>query len=151
MKKNKYIFILIISTTCCCFAQNEDSSITKSTIIEVEEKGIEKVKKNDGTVLKKINVMPQPVDGLEGISSRLKYPKIALEQGIEGKVYVLAYVNEFGDVENAQVIKGIGGGCDEEALRVVKETKFIPGMHNGENVKIQISVPIIFRLNKVEE
>jgi protein TonB len=148
MKKNKHIFILYICATCCCFAQKEDSSITRTPIIEIEEKGIEKVKKNDGTALKKIDVMPQPVDGLEDISSRLKYPKVAVEKGIEGKVYVLAYVNEFGDVEKTQVIKGIGGGCDEEALRVVKETKFIPGMHNGKNVKVRISVPIIFQLNK---
>jgi protein TonB len=56
-------------------------------------------------------------------------------------------VNEFGEVENPKVIKGIGGGCDENALEAVKLAKFEPGLHNGDPVKVQYSLPIVFRLN----
>ena len=59
---------------------------------------------------------------------------------------VLAFVDEYGDVKKAQVIKGIGGGCDEEALKAVKETKFTPGICNGEPCKVRISLPIVFSL-----
>jgi protein TonB len=90
--------------------------------------------------------MPFPIDGIEGIQNRIKYPQEALENGIEGKVYVLANIDEQGDVKKAQVIRGIGVGCDEEALKVVKETKFSPGICNGEPCKVQISVPIVFSL-----
>ncbi|MDR9420020.1 energy transducer TonB, partial [Gracilimonas sp.] len=51
-----------------------------------------------------------------------------------------------GNVENARVVRGIGGGCDEEALRVVREAKFEPGMQRGHPVRVQYSLNINFRL-----
>lgn len=91
--------------------------------------------------------MPEPIGGLYAIQSKIKYPEAAKNQGIEGKVYILAFINESGNVDNAKVIKGIGGGCDEVALEAVKQTKFKPGRHNGKPVKVQVSIPIKFKLN----
>ena len=59
--------------------------------------------------------MPSPVGGLAAIYKNVKYPEIAQKAGIQGKVYLLAFVNENGIVEDVKVIKGIGGGCDEAA------------------------------------
>ncbi|HCI69759.1 MAG TPA: energy transducer TonB, partial [Balneola sp.] len=48
---------------------------------------------------------------------------------------------------NPRVIRGIGGGCDEEALRVIKTAKFTPGMQRGRPVQVQMSLPILFKLS----
>ncbi len=90
--------------------------------------------------------MPELKGGLAGLQSDVKYPEAAINAGIEGRVTIQFIVNEQGDVENARVIRGIGGGCDEEALRVVQNAKFTPGVQRGQNVKVQYSLPIVFRL-----
>ncbi|HCT54908.1 MAG TPA: hypothetical protein DF712_20885, partial [Balneola sp.] len=53
-------------------------------------------------------------------------------------------------VVEPKVIRGIGGGCDEEAVRVVSEAKFKPGVQRGQNVEVQMSLPVLFRLNDSE-
>jgi len=91
-------------------------------------------------------VMPEIVGGLNSLQEKITYPEIAKRAGIEGKVYVLTFIDENGDVAAAKVIKGIGAGCDEEALNAVKNTKFTPARDKGKNVKVQVSVPIYFKL-----
>lgn len=93
-----------------------------------------------------VEQMPSPIGGLKAIQSRIVYPEIAKRAGIEGRVYILAYINEKGIVDKAKVLKGIGGGCDQSALKAVEETKFTPGRQRGKAVKTQVSVPIIFKL-----
>ena len=90
--------------------------------------------------------MPEVIGGLYSIQSKIKYPEIAKRAGIEGKVYVLAFIDENGNVANAKIIKGIGAGCDEAALDAVKQTKFKPGRQKGKPVKVQVSIPIVFKL-----
>ena len=89
---------------------------------------------------------PEPIGGIHGIESRLEYPPIAIHAGVQGRVFIRAYVNENGDVVNAEILKGIGAGCDEEALKAVLETKFKPGKQRGRPVKTQISLPILFKI-----
>jgi protein TonB len=89
---------------------------------------------------------PAPVGGLEAIIKRAVYPELAMKTRTEGKVYVLAYINESGDVDEVKVVKGIGGGCDEEAARAVKKSKFTPGQNNGANVKTKLAIAINFKL-----
>ncbi len=72
--------------------------------------------------------------------------EMASKAGIEGKVIIQFIVNEAGKVEDPRVIRGIGGGCDEEALRVVKQAEFQPGRQRGKPVRVQYSLPITFRL-----
>lgn len=93
-----------------------------------------------------VDEMPEPIGGLYAIQSKIKYPEAAKNQGIEGKVYIQAFINELGNVDNAKVIKGIGGGCDEAALDAVMQTKFKPGILKGKQVKVQVSIPITFKL-----
>ena len=89
---------------------------------------------------------PQLIGGLASIQNEIKYPEAARRAGIEGRVYVQFVVNERGEVENPRVIRGIGGGADEEALRAVKLAKFKPGLQRGRPVRVQISLPVIFQL-----
>jgi len=91
-------------------------------------------------------VMPEPVGGLQSIVKKIAYPEMARKNGIEGKVYVLVMVNEKGGVDGVKVIRGIGAGCDEAAIKAVKECKFTPGKNKGANVKVKLSLPIVFRL-----
>ena len=76
---------------------------------------------------------------------------MAARAGIEGRVTIQFIVNESGDVENPRVISGIGGGCDEEALKVISEAKFEPGIQRGRPARVQYSIPIVFRLNRDAE
>ncbi|MCS7028270.1 MAG: energy transducer TonB [Bacteroidia bacterium] len=105
----------------------------------------------DNTVYTIIQKMPQFPGGeaamMKFISENIKYPPMAKEAGIKGTVIVTFIVDREGNVTNPQVLKGIGGGCDEEALRVIKMMpKWSPGEQNGKKVLVKINVPIRFVL-----
>ena len=93
-----------------------------------------------------VEEMPTPIGDLIGIQKRIKYSQIAIRAGIEGKVYVLAFVNKKGIVTKAIIIKGLGAGLDRNALKAVKATRFNPGKQRGKPVNVQVSIPIIFSL-----
>jgi protein TonB len=93
-----------------------------------------------------VEEMPVLKGGLKGIQERIKYPEIAKKANIQGRVYVQFIVNEQGEVEDPVILRGIGGGCDEEALRVIKDTKFSPGLQRGRPVRVRYSLPIVFML-----
>lgn len=93
-----------------------------------------------------IEKMPTPVGGFEAIMKRITYPEMAQKMRTEGKVYVLIYINENGDVDDVKVVKGIGAGCDEEAVKAIKRSKFNPGMDKGVAVKSKFSMAITFKL-----
>jgi TonB family protein len=81
------------------------------------------------------------------VNQNLKYPKVAKRMGVEGKVFVSLIIEEDGNIKDVKVIKGIGAGCDEEAVRLVKEyPKWISGRHSGKAVRQKYTVPITFRL-----
>jgi len=89
---------------------------------------------------------PAPVGGLEAIVKKITYPDMAIKTRTEGKVYVLAFINENGDVDDVKVVKGIGAGCDEETIKAVKKTKFTPGVDKGVNVKTKLALAIQFKI-----
>lgn len=93
-----------------------------------------------------VEQMPELKGGLESLQRLVRYPERALRANIQGRVYVQFIVNERGEVENPVVTRGIGGGCDEEALRVVKQAEFTPGMQRGRPVRVQYSLPVIFMI-----
>lgn len=88
-----------------------------------------------------------PADGLNGIYKKLVYPKFAMDSRTEGKVYLLLFINEKGDVDEVKLVKGIGAGCDEEAVKVLQKTKFTPAVQAGANVKSKLPLAISFKLN----
>lgn len=93
-----------------------------------------------------VEQMPEPIGGIGAIAKLVRYPEIAKRAGIEGRVYVKAFVNEQGEVDSVKLIKGIGVGCNESAMDAVKQTKFKPAMNDGQEVKAQVVVPILFKL-----
>ena len=81
------------------------------------------------------------------IAKNLHYPEIAKRAGIQGKVLITFVVDKTGKIKNAKVLEGIGTGCDEEALRVINSMpKWKPGKHSGKKVDVQITMPIMFKL-----
>ncbi len=95
-----------------------------------------------------VEELPEPVGGIAAIQSSVVYPEIAKRAGVEGTVYVEAFVNELGEVWKVNVVKGIGAGCDEAAMEAVKKVKFKPGKQRGKPVRVRMSIPIRFRLQR---
>ena len=93
-----------------------------------------------------VEEMPTIIGGITGLMKNVVYPPLAVRAGLQGRVTVIAFVNEKGDVVKANVLKGIGVGCDEAALAAVLKTKFTPGKQRGKPVKTRLSIPIEFRL-----
>jgi protein TonB len=93
-----------------------------------------------------VEEMPKLIGGMAKLQASVRYPEMARRAGIEGRVTVQFIVNEQGKVENARVVRGIGGGCDEEALKAVQQAEFEPGMQRGRPVRVQYALSINFRL-----
>lgn len=98
-----------------------------------------------------VEQMPQYPGGekelLSYISSNLRYPTIAAENGIQGKVYIRFVVSATGEVKDVMVVRSLDPYCDKEAIRVINSLpKWIPGRQNGRNVPVYYTVPITFKL-----
>lgn len=136
--------------------QEETKEIQVSTVTQEGEDLIELppdpvVDPDEGKIFTVVEEMPSFPGGEEAlikyIQSQIKYPLIARENSIQGKVYISFYVDKDGKVKDPKVLRGIGGGCDEEALRVVKTMPdWKPGRQNGRAVSVYYNVPISFSL-----
>ncbi|SDY77728.1 energy transducer TonB [Hymenobacter psychrophilus] len=81
------------------------------------------------------------------ISKNIKYPAMALRNQVEGRVFIKFVVGPDGAVSNVEVQKGIGAGCDEESMRVIKNLpRFTPGKQNGRAVSVYFTVPVTFSI-----
>jgi len=130
--------------------ENENSKIDSeeklASIDEMAPPPREQVElQNEPTYFVAVEEMPEPIGGLRAIQEKIIYPEIARRAGVEGKVYVLAFIDESGTVTKAEVTKGIGMGCDEAAIDAVLKTKFKPGLQRGKPIKVQVTVPITFK------
>lgn len=84
---------------------------------------------------------------MEYLGKNISYPPMAKESGIQGTVFVTFVVEPNGSVTNVKILRGIGGGCDEEAVRVVKNMPaWKPGKQRGKPVRVQFNLPIKFVL-----
>ena len=110
----------------------------------------------DDEIYTVIEVAPEFPGGIDSmfafISRNIKYPEEALKNNISGRVFVTFVVEKDGQVTNARVLRDIGGGCGQEALRVVKSMpKWKPGTQRGNPVRVQFNLPISFELTKKQE
>ncbi|MCP5061101.1 MAG: TonB family protein [Ignavibacteriae bacterium] len=118
---------------------NADVEPTQPPIIKDEEE--------EYIIFTVVEYMPIPIGGIAAIQKKVVYPEIAVRAGVQGRVFVKAFVDENGNVFKAELIKGIGAGCDESAIAAVLKTKFKPGKQRGKAVRVQVSIPILFKLN----
>jgi len=116
---------------------------TKAEVIEVPEE-----KKEIFTIVEEMPSFPGgDAERNKFLADNIKYPQQATENGIQGTVYVSFVVDSKGNVTDVKVLRGIGGGCDEEAVRVVKMMPpWHPGKQNGKQVRVLFNMPIYFKL-----
>ncbi|MBC8321518.1 MAG: energy transducer TonB [Bacteroidetes bacterium] len=98
-----------------------------------------------------VEAMPEFPGGMANLmsylSNNIKYPPLAKESGIQGRVFINFVVEPNGKISNVKVLRGIGGGCDEEAIRVVKSMpSWKPGMQRGKPVRVSYNLPVKFTL-----
>ncbi|ABC45602.1 TonB [Salinibacter ruber DSM 13855] len=89
---------------------------------------------------------PELVGGMRALQQSVEYPEFAKKAGIEGRVIVQFVVDEQGNVKNPKVTRGVHKLLNEEAVKAVKEQSFKPGKQRGQAVKVQMSLPVTFRL-----
>ena len=124
------------------------TEVQEFTPIEFEEE--EEVEED--VIFTVVEDQPQFPGGEEArqrfLEENLRYPQMAREAGIQGTVFVTFVVETDGSVTDVQVLRGIGGGCDQEAVRVVEMMpRWEPGRQRGQPVRVQFNMPIRFRLN----
>ncbi|MEX0719753.1 MAG: energy transducer TonB [Balneolaceae bacterium] len=110
-----------------CFENEQELYVCEETLVVAEE-------------------MPQPEKGIAELQNQVIYPEEAKELGVEGRVTVNFVINKIGRVINPQVVRGIGAGADEEAMRVVRNSTWRPAFEKGEPVCINFALSINFRL-----
>jgi protein TonB len=122
--------------------QEEVAVEAKEEVIEVEEA------KPVFTIFEEMPSFPGgEAERNKFLAENIVYPQQATENGIQGTVYVSFVVDSKGNVTDVKVLRGIGGGCDEEALRVVKMMpQWHPGKQNGKLVRVLFNMPIYFKL-----
>ena len=127
---------------------DEDLEIEEYVPIEIEEEEI--VEEEIFLIVEDQASFPGGEAKLyEFIRNNVKYPELAKETGIEGTVFVQFVVEKDGTLSNVQALRKIGGGCDEEAIRVVKSMpKWKPGSQRGRNVRCSFTIPIKFTLQR---
>lgn len=139
-------------------ALNQDDLNQQSTSTEVTEEQEIIVDETENQVIEQpapiltiVELMPSYDGGetamYEWLGNNIKYPQVAKETGIIGTVIVTFVVEKDGSITNVSVLKDIGGGCGEEAIRVVKNMpKWKAGKQNGVPVRVQFNLPIRFTL-----
>lgn len=129
-----------------------NADVTQEEIIEeyvkpevIEEEVVEQ------EIFTIVETMPSFPGGQEKLmhylATNIKYPQIARESNVQGRVYLSFVVEPDGSVSNVKVLRGIGAGCDEEAMRVVKAMpKWSPGKQRGKAVRVSYNLPVNFKL-----
>ena len=141
----------------------DDADIEETVIASSEETGqaveikyvpveVEEEEPEEQTIFEVVEEMPQfPEGGQAGLmkylSSNIKYPTIAQENGTQGRVTVQFVVNRDGSIVDVKVLRGVDPYLDKEAIRVISSMpKWIPGKQRGKPVRVKYTVPVMFRL-----
>jgi TonB family protein len=133
----------------------QKADLVKQGEMPLEKNITEKKLSNSSQEPKEIFTVVEEQPGFPGgdearikfLQSNLKYPEEAKELGIQGEVYMTFVVETDGSLTDIKVLRGIGGGCDEEAIRIIKNMpKWIPGKQRGVPIRVQFNLPINFRL-----
>ncbi|MDT8322824.1 MAG: energy transducer TonB, partial [Bacteroidota bacterium] len=97
-------------------------------------------------IFEAVETYPTIIGGTEALTKALTYPPIAKRAGIEGTVVVRVLLDKNGRVEKTEILKSIGGGCDEAAVDAIRSLRFTPGLQREKPVRVYISIPVHFRL-----
>ena len=100
-----------------------------------------------------IEAFPEFPGGMDAwakfMQKNLKYPYAAQDAGVTGKVYISFVVEKDGSITDVKLVKGIGYGCDDEAIRVIKKSpRWKPGIQNKQNVRVRYNMPISYTISQ---
>jgi len=130
---------------------SEDNQKAAQTQTYVAPKVVEEEEESSQPIFTVVETMPQFPGGdaalLQFLAKSIKYPVIAQENGIQGRVICAFVVNRDGSIVDAEVLRGVDPSLDKEALRVINTMpKWSPGKQRGKPVRVKYTVPITFRL-----
>jgi protein TonB len=126
--------------------------IALSDIITQEElKQQRKRAKQRANVKRDVDQKPILIGGVDSLMALINYPKDAVEAGIQGMVVVDMIITKNGEVRSPEIVQGIGFGCDQEVLRIIKQADFKPARLNGTAVKAPFTVEIDFRISALSD
>ncbi len=117
-------------------ASTDDSATTETSSASSE----------NGEVFMVVEDPPELIGGMSALQESISYPEVAKDAGIEGRVIVQFIVDPNGNVTNLEVTRGVHEVLDQAALNAVKAQDFRPGRQDGEAVKVQMSLPVTFKL-----
>lgn len=129
-----------------------DVEVTEDTKVEeITIQAVEEPKEEVDEIFNVVEETATPKGGMQAfyeyIGKKLKYPAQARRMGTEGKVFVQFVINKDGSISDVVAIKGIGAGCDEEAVRIIQASPaWAPGKQRGKPVKQRMVLPITFKL-----
>lgn len=156
MKKSKFYlcYLVLFALLVSCSSQNKNlyEENTSSSLSLQKEETIYYVYQEGEYIQKKLDIEPISIDEetyKKRVFSEVVYPLQARESGIQGIVLITVTLDELGNLVNSKIKKGIGSGCDEEALKAVNrgfELGFEPAFINGRTVKVKYDIPMSFRL-----
>lgn len=131
-----------ISITDVAGNTNDNVDVADLKVVEEKEEPL--------TFVEQMPEFPGGIDAMmKYLGTNIKYPSIAQEMGISGKVVLQFVVDKHGKIGNIKVIRTLGAGCDEEAIRVVKSMpSWKPGRQNGKEVPVFFTLPVFFQLKE---
>lgn len=122
---------------------------SKENELSLPPKEEEKINyEEDPAYYQNVEIMPEPIGGMDAIYRRLTYPKEARDKRIEGTVNVRAFIETSGEVSIAEVVDGIHPLLDEAARLAIYYTRFKPGFQRGSRIKVQMVIPVEFKLDR---
>lgn len=130
---------------------NMDVEVTEDMAVEEVEFTMEIPEEKAEEIFLLVEDKPEPIGGIKAfykyVADNIKYPQKATEERIQGRVFVQFVVNSKGKISDVVTVKGIGGGCDEEAARILREAPdWNPGKQRGKPVSVRMVLPITFKL-----
>ncbi len=141
MNKTKTTFILSVLLMCGVVAAPHNMASN------ADYKHLEISITDDSTkVYNMVDQMPQIIGGIGEVYKNISYPKTALNNRTEGKVYIQFVVDEHGKVINPRVLKDIGDDCGNAAIAALEKVNFTPGLLDGEPVAVSYTLPVIFKM-----
>ena len=155
MKKTIYFSLILLCASCFstkkqgAFQENTSKTEVNPVIITQEQA------QDSNTVFVVVEKMPEFPGGQDSLlaylSRTIKYPQEAKEKGIKGKVYAQFIIEQNGEISDIKVIRGIGGGCDEEAINAIKGMPiWSAGTQRGKPVRVRFVLPINFTLSEAK-
>lgn len=144
MKKINLISAALLIASVTVKAQQTEPKLPNGSDVVV-------LKVDSNAIFTAVEKVPEFPGGLEQfykfLQHNIRYPAVAFENKVQGKVFVTFVVEKDGSLTNIKEVHGIGNGCDEEAVRVMKiSPKWNPGTQNGRAVRVLYTMPISFTL-----